>query len=277
MIHIATVHFQSDKWIGIQRAYLQRHLKTPHRIYAWLEGVPAVRENTFYYSCTEPVTSHAIKLNLLADVIYFASNRDDDILIFLDGDAFPVADIEELLREKLKSHKLIAVQRRENAGDTQPHPCFCATTVGFWKEIRGDWKQGYRWRNKIGRLVTDVGGNLMKQLQDKQIEWYPLLRSYDVAAHPILFGIYAGAIYHHGAGFRNPVTRGDLAGAKLSPKEKIRAIFPWRYRRVLRNRIGARNSLLSEQIFHQLKTPALFEETCRSKPPLSLAELESVA
>jgi hypothetical protein len=116
----------------------------------------------------------------------------------------------------------------------------------------------------------------MKQLQDKQIDWCPLLRSHNVEAHPILFGIYAGAIYHHGAGFRNPVTRGDLAGAKLSAKEKLRAVFPWRYRRVLRHRIGTRNAQLSEQIFNQLQTPNLFEETCRSKQPLSLVEVESV-
>src|SRR5262245_49163010 len=160
MIHIATVHWNTGKWIDIQLSYLQKHLRSPYRIYAWLNDVPSVPPDAFYYTCSEPVVSHAIKLNILADIIYFSSNQGDDILIFLDGDAFPIGDIELLIDKKLSDHRLIAVQRLENSGDIQPHPCFCATTVGFWKSIGGDWKAGYPWRNNEGRWVSDVGGNL---------------------------------------------------------------------------------------------------------------------
>jgi hypothetical protein len=266
MIHIATVHFQSDQWISIQKSFLEKYIKSPFRVYAWLNDVPPVPANTFYYSCTEPVTAHAIKLNLLADLIYFDSNRDDDILIFIDGDAFPIGDIETFIREKLQKHKLAAIQRLENNGDLQPHPCFCATTVGFWRAIKGDWKEGFEWQTKTGKRETDVGGNLLKLLQDRQVNWLPILRSKSLAAHPVFFGIYGDLIYHHGAGFRSQdaVSRLDMLNARITFADQIYKIFPWRYKRVLRRRlrrrISAENGLISEEIFRNVQeNPRFFE------------------
>lgn len=260
MIHVATVHFQSDKWIPVQLAYLRKHIQSPFRVYAWLNDVPPVPADTFYYSCNEPVKPHAVKLNLLADLIYFDSNRDDDIIIFIDGDAFPVGDLEPFLREKLTTHKLVAVQRLENNGDIQPHPCFCATTVGFWRAIRGDWNEGFKWQNKSGQWETDVGGNLLKLLRENGVDWYPVLRSGGLTSRPVLFGIYGGLIYHHGAGFRNPVTRGDMAQATIKMRDKIKAVFPSRQWKTMRRRVAAENKVLSEEIFKAIKeNPNYFE------------------
>jgi hypothetical protein len=209
MIHVATVHWNSDRWIPIQLAYLKRNIPGPYRVYAWLNGIANPPLDAFHYACTEPVQEHPIKLNILADIIYFDSNRDDDIIVFLDGDAFPIADIERYVREKLKSFPLVAVQRRENAGDRQPHPCFCATTVGFWRRIRGDWKAGHQWQNSTGRSVTDVGGNLLKQLTDAIIPWHQMLRTNKKNPHPIFFAIYDNVVYHHATGFRDAWSRSD--------------------------------------------------------------------
>jgi hypothetical protein len=277
MIHIATVHFRSDQWIDVQKRYLERHLKSPFRVYAWLNEVPPVPPGTFHYSCSEPITAHSVKLNLLADLIYFDSNRDDDILIFLDGDAFPVADIEPLIREKLATHKLIAVQRLENDGDIQPHPCFCVTTVRFWRSIKADWSEGHQWINKSGVVTTDVGGNLLKLLGDTGTDWYPLRRSSGISDHPVLFGIYGGLVYHHGAGFRNPVTRGDMAELKIGWGDRIRAVFPARVERVaqrrLRRKLEAMIGPVSEQVFRQIQaSPQFFKDHLapeRSSPVLT--------
>jgi hypothetical protein len=262
MIHIATVHWNTDKWISIQQRYLQRHIKSPYRVYAWLNGVPPVPPETFYYTCTEPVDSHAVKLNILADVIYFSSNRNDDIVIFLDGDAFPIGDIEPLIDQMLRGHKLIAVQRLENNGDDQPHPCFCATTVGFWQSIKGDWKRGYRWRNQKGEWVADVGGRLLKQLRENGVEWYPLLRSNKRNMHPVFFGIYGRVIYHHGAGFRGAVSRADSWYSKTGLRERLLSLASRRYRRARRRELldglMAENHLLSEKIFEKIQKDPFF-------------------
>jgi hypothetical protein len=259
------VHWQTDRWIAPQQDYLRRHLPADFRIYAWLNDIPHVRKDLFYYHTAEPIAAHAIKLNRLADIISAATTRADDILIFLDGDAFPVADLRPLLTEALPKHKLVAVQRLENNGDTQPHPCFCATTVGFWRELQGDWREGHCWKDNDGREITDVGGNLLKQITDRRINWLPLRRTNTKNLHPLFFGIYGGVIYHHGAGFRNSMSRLDLAQLKLKRADRLWAkIFPAHKRRVLeqaQREMAARNDALGEEVFQKiLKDPAFHHE-----------------
>ena len=202
MIHIATVHWQTDKWIDIQKRHLDRFINDDYRIYAFLNQLKNNHSDKFYYSCTEPISNHAVKLNILADIIFYSSDNLDDLLIFIDGDAFPIGDILALIREKIKQHKLLAIQRIENNGDLQPHPSFCATTVGFWKEVNGDWKPGYRWKNNQRKSITDVGGNLLKALDENRIGWYKMRKTGQLANHPLWFSIYDRVIYHHASGFR---------------------------------------------------------------------------
>jgi len=221
MIHIATVHWQTNKWIDVQQEYFRKHIKSPYRIYGWFNDVTSFRSNAFHYMCFEPVREHAIKLNILGDIICLSTTSESDILIFIDGDAFPIANLDSFLNEKLSTYKLAAIQRRENNGDIQPHPCFCATTVGFWREIKGDWKSGHRWQDKNGSWISDVGGNLLKQLLDYKVDWYPLLRSNKHNLHAVLFGIYDSLIYHHGAGFRHAMTRFDRARIKAKKPSTV--------------------------------------------------------
>ncbi len=207
MIHVATVHWRSDRWIEPQLRALERFLPGEFRVYAFLDRVPGGHRTRFFYSSTERIKDHATKLNLLGDVISFAAEDPADLLVFVDGDAFPVAPIEPLVEQRLERHRLIAVQRSENNRDVQPHPCFCITTVGFWREIGGDWHRGYEWRDPDGLPVTDVGANLLEALERAGVDWFPLRRVNAVDAHPLFFGLYGDAghgpvVYHHGAGFR---------------------------------------------------------------------------
>lgn len=181
---------------------MNRFIRLPFKTYAFLNGIEKDYSNYFFYSSFEEIKDHATKLNLLADMVLFSA-KDDDFLFFLDGDAFPINSIEDHFISKIKNYKLVAIQRLENNGDIQPHPSFCATQVGFWKEIKGTWHKGYKWKDNQGDLVTDVGGNLLKILQDKHIDWYKMLRSNRKDIHPLAFGIYDNLIYHHALGFRN--------------------------------------------------------------------------
>lgn len=209
MIHIATVHWQDESWIDVQLQFLCRNVREPYRVYAWLNEVPEDHKGKFYYVNTEAIESHAIKLNLLADMISFNADQDSDLLLFLDGDAFPIGDVISFARDRLTHYPLVAVQRRENNGDIQPHPCFCVTTVGFWKQIGGDWKSGPAWLDAQGKPTTDVGGHLLSQLEKHGAKWYPMLRSNRVNIHPLWFGVYEDVVYHHGGGFRAAISRYD--------------------------------------------------------------------
>lgn len=209
MIHIATVHWQTDKWIDLQLKHLNNCIVAPFKVYAFLNDIPQHHYTKFHYVCDEPIEEHGIKLNLLADIIS-SQAEDEDILIFLDGDAFPVAPLDEFLKESLNQYPLTAIQRKEHLSDIQPHPSFCATTVGFWKYIKGDWKMGHCWKNSSGQMITDVGGNLLKQLLDTGSLWLPLHRTHSIGDHTLWYGVYHHLIYHHGAGFRKPFSLLDM-------------------------------------------------------------------
>lgn len=233
MIHIATVHWGSDRWIDVQLRYLERHIEQPFRVYASVDGIDPIPDRFYFASSIHEQLRgeranldddafdglHGEKLNILGERI--AGEADpDDLLVFIDGDAFPIAPFDPAVLRLLADHPLAAVRRDENFGDPQPHPSFCVTSVGFWREIGGDWTRGHEWINAEGDLITDWGGKVMKALEDRGIEWFPILRSNRQNLHPLLFGVYGDLVYHHGAGFRAPITRRDVM--EIAEEESVR-------------------------------------------------------
>ncbi|HUY23040.1 MAG TPA: hypothetical protein VMV22_11965 [Acidimicrobiales bacterium] len=235
MIYVATVHVASARWIDLQLAYLHRNLAEPFKVFANLQDVPEGHAGKF--DRVVPILGeHPGKLNLLAGEIV-AEAGPDDLIIFLDGDAFPIADPLPVVRAGLEHCALVAVRRDENATDRQPHPSFCAVRVRDWERLHGDWSPGYSWETADGTQATDVGGNLLRALERAGEPWTPLLRSNRVNLHPLWFGVYGGIVYHHGAGFRWAVGRVDLANP---PRLTTRAKHVPGLGRLLRRRNRAR-------------------------------------
>jgi len=274
MIHVATVHWRDARWIEPQVRYLRRHLPE-HRTWAAIEGIPAEAAAGFD-TVVELEGSHPEKLNELAARIG-AEARPDDLLLFIDGDAFPIAPVDASL---LGGTRLAAVRRDENLGDRQPHPCFCLTTVGYWTEIDGDWRMGHTWEATTGEQVSDTGGNLLGILEARGDEWRPLLRSNRVDLHPLWFAVYGDVVYHHGAGFREPIARATTSQAldrahRASARSVIPAGVPvlGRAERSLRYRVAMRryarevtsiadaDRRLADQVFAALCTDDRFFET----------------
>lgn len=253
MIHVVTVHHQSDRWIEVQASYLARHIRQPYRTYASLEGI-----GRRWYDHFDVVVSaagrHAGKLNHLARVA--AAEADpDDLLLFIDGDAFPIVDPLPTINAALEETALVAVRRDENLGDRQPHPAFCATRVSTWTELGGDWSNGATWENARGQEVSDVGGNLRWQLERAGLAWTPLLRANGRELHPVWFGLYGGIVYHHGAGFRSMISRLDHEitshGLGDSPVDRVR--------RTIRLRARARAaSRHSDEVFADIQADPTF-------------------
>ena len=112
MIYIATVHWHDDRWLEPQRRYLERNIEAPFRVYAQLEGIDDENGRVDVVADLEldedlPPVSHAARLNALAELI--AADADDkDFLLFLDGDAFPVAPLDEFLGRTLAHYPLAA-------------------------------------------------------------------------------------------------------------------------------------------------------------------------
>jgi hypothetical protein len=255
MIHIATVHWATDRWVDVQLHYLERHIQGPFRVYACLDGIERDLSDRFYYSLSLGQSRHPDKLNLLAELIAGEANVND-LIVFLDGDAFPIAPFEPAVEVMLAENPLAAIRRDENLGDPQPHPSFCVTTVGFWQDIGGDWSRGQTWLNADGDTVNDPGGKLLKALEERGIGWTPLLRSNAKDLHPVFFGVYGGLVYHHGAGFRLALSRGDVAqipgATELSGVE--RGTPEYTEYMTLTKAKRDENERLSDEVFERIKS-----------------------
>jgi hypothetical protein len=207
VLHIATVHYGSPRWIEIQTRHLREHISVPYRTWTSLQGIDP-SYGVHFDRVIEQAGRHPGKLNNLALEISHEAEASD-LLMFIDGDAFPIADPMPLVLDSLAKAPLVAVRRAENGGDRQPHPCFCVTTVGLWHEINGDWSPAHKWTLPDGRKASDVGGNLLRALELTKTPWVEILRSNPGHMDPLLFAIYGGIVYHHGAGFRRGGTTRD--------------------------------------------------------------------
>jgi len=216
MINIVTIHWLSSQWIDPQLDHLERNLGGPFRVFASLNGPEALGARSRFHFAEDLPGGHASKLNALAQRV-LQDSEPSDVLIFLDGDAFPVQPLGEWIGRTLAQHPLAAVRRAENAGDLRPHPCFCMTTVGFWETIVGDWRPA-PWTSPGGEEFVDAGTVLYKTLLDRGIGWMPMLRTNTHDLHPLWFAIYDHRIYHHGAGFRSRFSYADAANVRVDAR-----------------------------------------------------------
>jgi hypothetical protein len=199
VLHVATLHYGDPRWIEVQTRSLREHLSVPYQLWTALGDAGSSYADHFDHVIDQG-GRHSDRLNHLAIEI-LAVAADGDLLMFLDGDAFPIADPMPLIRDGLARAPMVAVRRAENLGDRQPHPCFCVTTVATWRSLPGDWSGAARWLDDRGRPVSDVGGNLLRALELSETPWVEVLRTNRRNIDPIFFAIYGDVIYHHGAGF----------------------------------------------------------------------------
>lgn len=275
MLYIATVHYKNPDWIEIQSRHLRQHIHVPYQTWTSLQHIDPGYASHFD-RVLEQRGTHAEKLNHLALEITHEAAAGDT-LMFLDGDAFPIADPMGLIDEGLGRAPLLAVRRAENANEPQPHPCFCVTTVGTWRALPGDWSGGYTWTGPQGQLVSDVGGNLLRALELSRTPWTQVLRSNGTRLNPLFFAVYGQAIYHHGAGFRTsavvsradleamperrPADRGPARRAPRAPRLPLLGrIDPRRRRREFRRRSEEREQIGAAQQRNLEQSRAVFEK-----------------
>lgn len=197
MLHIASAHSGSPRWLDVQRRQLAEHIPVAYETWGSVALIDASHAAGFDHAI-EQKGPEAGKLNHLAVEICEVAD-DDDLLMFLAPDAFPVADPMGVIEEALGRAPLLAVRRAENDGDPQPHPCFCVTSVGTWRRLKGDWSDGYPWTAEgLGR-VTDFGGNLLRRLELTGTPWVGLERTSATTLDPLHFGVYGGIVYFHNA------------------------------------------------------------------------------
>lgn len=255
ILHIASAHSGTPRWLSLQRRQIEEHIRVPYLRWGSVALIDPSHAAGFDRAI-EQKGPEAGKLNHLA-VEICREAAEDDLLMFLAPDAFPIADPMPVIERALAEAPLLAVRRSENDGDPQPHPCFCVTTVGAWRRLAGDWSDGYPFTAPgLGR-VTDLGANLLRRLELTSTPWVPLERSNGTPFDPLRFAVYGEVVYFHDAGEIGRVHRlsepGSLALGR-SPGLRAVARHLQRHRRLTWERSLLRRSRReSQQIFRAIQ------------------------
>tara|TARA_R100000664_G_scaffold18454_1_gene27517 strand:- start:13745 stop:14569 length:825 start_codon:yes stop_codon:yes gene_type:complete len=210
MIYFVTMHHNTDNFVNLQAQNIKNYTPevfTKYKVYCGLSGVPDYRgeENNFtnysFFNITEVMNQHWFRMNWLVDRIKENETiEDDDILVFLDGDAFPVDFWYPKIVELLKENEMVAADRREDIEPLlaeemkpYPHPLFLATKAKFWIENE------LKWGIDESKGISTPGCLLKLWLEENDYSYAPLVRTNVFDIHPLFFGVYGDLIYHHGA------------------------------------------------------------------------------
>ena len=207
-----TVHYKSHEWVKVQYDFISKYI-SECKTYAYVDESPTEswpfkfdfdfrRDSKIKRKW--PAAEHGSKLDNLVKCLN--NPVDDDILIFLDGDSFPIYSLDQFIFDTLTEYQFISIVRKE-MNHSFPHPSFAMCRYKLWKEYKLTWLPGCF--NNIRVDIDDPGVTLQKQLESNKIKWKQILRTRSLSTHPIFFGIYGNLIYHHTAGFRPPTTRWD--------------------------------------------------------------------
>lgn len=209
-INIATVHWKSRFFQEIQYEHICRNIDA-FKIWAYVDKIPKEEpyddSKRYFYHADSGQTNHLVKLDMLANLICEAS-PDDDVILFMDGDAWPVAPLNRFISDSLNEFPVGGVVRTDN-GERYPHPCFTFTTVGYWKEAELSWSK------------HDIN-HILHVLDSRKERWTRLTRTRGLTDHPVFFSFYNDMVYHHGAGFRVPVSAYcNKSGVKICKEESL--------------------------------------------------------
>lgn len=200
----------NDKWIELQRHFLNK--TSPE--YDHVVGVCGKLDLDLFKSSivlgNSGITIQDYKNQLRVMLDFFKSNsKKYEAFLLLDSDAFPIMDgWFDILTKFMKSkNKWYSSPLRIENLDFWPHlSCFFILSEYIDFDII-DFT-GKKYNNIYGEESIEFGAGNKSVIDDKHI-WLPLLRSNIWNPHPIISAVYSHVFYHHGAGSRHKVFRGD--------------------------------------------------------------------
>ena len=232
MIHILTVHFV-DKWIDTQLEFFKKNIKSPYRVYTILGENFDEHKDKFYFA-EEGKLKHYHALQKLHKILDSKSPDNNDTVIVIDSDAFPIKPLDDYLTKHLNSCEFLAISEpRHNYQPTpiQPFECFYAFKYEFFNKYNFEFK----FKPGIHQNWIDW---MIDWFKNKNIEWYPLNRTNKIDIHTLFFGIYDDIIYHHWGGSRHRVSRSCRVKSRKTGEDL--------------NKIMEENDRVSEKVFLQI-------------------------
>ena len=156
---------------------------------------------------------HGVQLHHLAQRACDAEAPEDDLLLFLDSDAWPLASFRDYVVPLLDAEdgvELVAVRRSVEGMALWPHPSFAVTTCGAWNRNNHSFSQPpddeepaphtERLTRQIfdhsrGMLChdhykLDTGAPLWRNYNDTSTNWAALDRMNQLDIDPLFYGVY---------------------------------------------------------------------------------------
>lgn len=221
MIHILTIHF-NDRWVDLQLEKLSKYITQPYRVYTVLGENYDIHKDKFFISIDAKL-KHYESLELLQHKLHELHVDDEDIILILDSDAFPIKNLDYYIEEKLNKYNFCAIVEPElnyNPLPIQPFECFYLFKYKFFKS-------GFSFYYNPG-IHSNWNDWMIDWFDKKNIEWYKLCRTNKHNIHPLYYGIYDDIIFHSWCGsfesiIKGRVTRVDriLSNKTGIPLEKI--------------------------------------------------------
>ena len=111
MIHVATVHWKDNRFIEPQQKFIKKNLDN-FKVWAYLDKIEHSLYNPsdFFYCADSEIQKgeaeaplHGQKLQSLFNKIKsHPETNDDDVIVFLDGDAWPIQHLNDFIFRELK-------------------------------------------------------------------------------------------------------------------------------------------------------------------------------
>lgn len=203
MVHIITVHYFDYTWINIQLKYFEENIKEPFQVYACLNGIDQSYFSKFHYAVdyvsenlhpeTKGHYDHREKLNVLSGIA-LSEAVDDDLIVFIDGDAIPIGDLIDFCKTKLREFEFVSIEHISR----RPHPIFCICRVSTWRGYGANWRIPRDALKDRDHQICREDGNRWPESGSL----YMLHINSTVRISADRFAVFEDRLYHHGAGFR---------------------------------------------------------------------------
>jgi len=135
--------------------------------------------------------THGVYLDYMFINFVKKNSNDDDLVIFIDADAFPINNWDVICRKKLKSVDFISMGDRFY-GPKVPHlgpkPCLFITTVGWWDKNKFSWRSS-EINDEMGTQLVHIFTKYKFNLLNVSNKWK--LNDY-------FYLCYGNLFYHHG-------------------------------------------------------------------------------
>jgi hypothetical protein len=225
--HIITQHFATSDWLDIQTRHLKSFIVEPSRFTIWLLAYKLPPGYDKLINCSVKLVNLDLVKNLKNDHYIIMEQvydflrpnfRQNDVAIFLDSDAFPIAPFDPFLDFLFSYSDVASVYRYEDyKGDNGifpcPHLCFTGFTI--------DTKDRFRFRFELGGYQCP-GVTFRHSLESKKIPHAVISRTNIFEVNSVMFGVYGDVVYHNSCGSRAKVGRPyPTPGANPDPSRMV--------------------------------------------------------